>query len=349
LVRPSVLIRGGRIRRRPGLVGGVGLRHNRYDTSIVVPPGSRQSAADVAGSIAYGAVCDLLVIGGLGVDIRVRVPALPMPVADSVTVPPIELRIGNTGAGVALAAHALGLRVTVIDTIGADPAGQVVRSALARTDIRYVLRPDPLGTRRSVNLVDPRGRRMSLYDPRGAWAAAPPFDAAELAELTRTARHVHLSIMDWALRLLPTLRAGLAPAAVISTDLHDWDGVNAYHRPFRSVADLVFVSGVALGDRAEAVVRETVSGQPPRTAVVTHGVHGALVTGSDTAAHRVPAATPPAAVVDTNGAGDAFAAGFIAGRLHRRPAPRPAERGRGRVRRPGSRRRLHPRRHGVPA
>ncbi|HEX7746725.1 MAG TPA: PfkB family carbohydrate kinase, partial [Micromonosporaceae bacterium] len=257
-------------------------------------------------------MCDLLVIGGLGVDIRVRVPALPLPVADSVTVPPIELRIGNTGAGLALAAHALGLRVTVIDTIGADPAGQVVRSALARTDIRHVLRPDPLGTRRSVNLVDPRGRRMSLYDPRGAWAGPPPFDPAELAELTRTARHVHLSIMDWTLGLLPALRTGLAPRTAISTDLHDWDGVNDYHRPFRSVADLVFVSGVAFGDDGEAVVRDTVSGPLPRTVVVTQGARGALLAGSDTATHRVPAALPPGAVIDTNGAGDAFAAGFIA-------------------------------------
>ncbi|MBQ1016044.1 carbohydrate kinase family protein, partial [Micromonospora sp. M51] len=50
---------------------------------------------------------DLLVLGGLGVDVRVRVPALPLPAADSHTVEPIELRIGNTGAGVALAARTL--------------------------------------------------------------------------------------------------------------------------------------------------------------------------------------------------------------------------------------------------
>ncbi|MEV0216687.1 hypothetical protein [Micromonospora sp. NPDC050695] len=64
---------------------------------------------------------DLVVVGGLGVDVRVRVPALPLPAADSHTVEPIELRIGNTGAGVALAATAVGLRVRVVDTLGADP------------------------------------------------------------------------------------------------------------------------------------------------------------------------------------------------------------------------------------
>ena len=71
-------------------------------------------------------MCDLIVIGGLGVDIRTQVPVLPLPAADSLTVPPIELRIGNTGSGVALAAHALGLRVAVVDVLGADPAGDVL-------------------------------------------------------------------------------------------------------------------------------------------------------------------------------------------------------------------------------
>lgn len=262
---------------------------------------------------------DLLVIGGLGVDIRVNVPSIPVPAADSITVPPIDLRIGNTGAGVALAAHALGLRVAVVDVVGADPAGEVVRTALARTGVHYVLRTDPLGTKRSVNLVDPQGRRMSLFDPRGAWSGPPPFDASELAELTSAAAHVHLSIMDWSVGLLPTLRDGLASPAAVSTDLHDWDGVNDYHRPFLAAADLVFVSGVALGDRATQVVRELLTGPRRRTVAVTHGARGAVLTGSDAAAVRVAAATPPGRVIDTNGAGDAFAAGFIAGRLRGLP------------------------------
>jgi sugar/nucleoside kinase (ribokinase family) len=78
---------------------------------------------------------DLLVLGGPGVDIATRVPALPLPVADSVIVP-VDPRIGNTGAGVALAAHAIGLRVAVVDTIGADPPAAVVRAAMRRDGVR---------------------------------------------------------------------------------------------------------------------------------------------------------------------------------------------------------------------
>ncbi|MFF5055322.1 carbohydrate kinase family protein [Micromonospora sp. NPDC000663] len=266
---------------------------------------------------------DLLVLGGLGVDVRVRVPALPLPAADSHTVEPIELRIGNTGAGVALAARALGLRVLVVDTLGADPAGDVVRAALTRAGVPALLAENPGGTRRSVNLVDPGGRRTSLYDPR-PWRGDPPFSAAQVSDLARDARHVHVSIMDWVVPLLPAVRAAV-PAAVpagvaLTTDLHDWDGENPYHLPFAEVADVVLVSGVRLDGRAPAVAGTLA----PRTVVVTRGADGADLYPGDGSSLPVPPAAPPGPVVDSNGAGDAFVAGLVAGRLRDRPLPEAA-------------------------
>ena len=258
---------------------------------------------------------DLLVLGGLGVDIAVRVPTLPLPVADSVTVP-VDLRIGNTGAGVALAARAIGLRVAVVDTVGDDPAGAVVRAALDRAGVESWLLPDHRGTRRSVSLIDPHGARMSLYDPRGEWAGPPPLAPEQLDDLTVQARFVHVSIMDWMRGLLPAVARLDRP---VSTDLHDWDGSSAYHRPFAAAADVVFVSGVRLGE-PDAILAEIVQGGRASTAVATLGARGARLLEAGSAPVDVPAATPAAPVVDTNGAGDAFVAGFIAGHLQGWPA-----------------------------
>lgn len=74
---------------------------------------------------------------------------------------------------------------------------------------------------------------MSLYDPRGPDGPLAAFAAADVAALVAQARHVHVSIMDWMRGLMPVVQeAARVGGAAISTDLHDWDGVNVYHQAF---------------------------------------------------------------------------------------------------------------------
>lgn len=63
-----------------------------------------------------------------------------------------------------------------------------------------------------------------------------------------------------------------------------------------------------------------------RAVVATAGAEGAYLLADDTLTH-VPAAPPPAPVVDSNGAGDAFAAAFLYGRLNGEPLQRCARYG----------------------
>ncbi|WP_322621484.1 adenosine kinase [Streptomyces acidicola] len=252
---------------------------------------------------------EVLVLGGAGVDTIVYVPELPLPFADSYMVPTIETRAGQTGDFLAAGVHALGLGTHHLDMIGDDHEGDLVRALHRERGIPLTAVPLPSGTRRAVNLVAPDGRRLSLYDStRTRDADRLPEDTVRA--LATAARHVHVSLSHPCAHVLPLLRE---TGVTISTDLHDWDGVNPYHEPFALAADLVFVSVAALTD-PERTMREIAGRGRARVVVATAGADGAyqLVDGELT---HIPAVTPEARIIDSNGAGDAFAAGYLFGHL----------------------------------
>ncbi|MFF5428960.1 adenosine kinase [Streptomyces griseofuscus] len=253
---------------------------------------------------------DVLVLGGAGVDTVVHVPELPVPYADSYMIRPgIVTRAGQSGDFVALGVSALGLRAHHIDLVGADPEGDLVRALHRDRGIPLTDVPSAAGTKRAVNLVGPDGRRLSLYDDtRSQESDRLPEDT--LRALAASSRHAHVVITHPCSYALPVLReAGLT----VSTDLHNWDGVNPYHEPFALAADLVFLSTTALADQ-EHTMRDIAARGRARIVVATAGAEGAylLVDGELT---HVPAVAPPSPVVDSNGAGDAFAAAFLLGWL----------------------------------
>lgn len=269
-----------------------------------------------------GTDIDVLVLGGAGVDTVVHVPELPLPFADSYLIRPgIQTRAGQTGDFLALGLHALGLRVHHLDLLGNDPEGELVRALHAERGIPLTAIPQPAGTKRAVNLVDPLGRRLSLYDDT---RAVPEDRLPEpvVRELARASRHAHVSITHPCAFALPLLRES---GVTLSTDLHDWDGVNPYHEPFAHAADVVFVSAARLAD-PEAVMRGIAERGRASVVVATAGASGAHVL-ADGALHHVPTATPPAPVVDSNGAGDAFAAAFLFAWLAGESALRAAQHG----------------------
>ncbi|MGW0970054.1 adenosine kinase [Streptomyces sp. NPDC002516] len=260
---------------------------------------------------------DVLVLGGAGVDTIVHVPELPLPYADSYMIRPgIETRAGQTGDFVALGLHSLGLRTHHLDLLGDDPEGELVRALHRDRGIPFTAVPQPAGTKRAVNLVGPDGRRLSLYDDTRAYETDRlPEDAVR--ELAASSRHAHVSITYPCSFALPVLReAGVS----ISTDLHDWDGENPYHEPFAYTADLVFVSATALAD-PERTMRRIVERGRAEVVVATAGAEGAYVLADDEVTH-VPVVPPRTPVVDSNGAGDSFAAGFLYGRLTGQPLAR---------------------------
>ncbi|MFD4763570.1 adenosine kinase [Streptomyces sp. NPDC058439] len=260
---------------------------------------------------------DVLVLGGSGVDTIVYVPELPLPYADSYMVRPgIEALAGQTGDFVALGVSALGLRTHHLDMIGDDHEGDLIRTLHRDRNIPFTEVHLPGGTKRAVNLVGPDGRRLSLYDDSRS-READRLPEALVRKLASAARHAHVSITYPCGFALSTLRA---TGVTISTDLHNWDGINPYHEPFAHEADVVLLSAAALANIERTMLRIAERGRA-EVVVVTAGADGAylLVDGS---IHHVPAVTPPAPVVDSNGAGDAFASGFLFGWLGGEPPQR---------------------------
>lgn len=252
---------------------------------------------------------DVLVLGGAGVDSIVYVPELPLPYADSYLVPAIDMRAGQTGDFVALGVRALGLRTHHIDLIGEDHEGDLVRALHRERGIPFTEVRQRNGTKRAVNLVGPDGRRLSLYDNSRA-RGTDRLPTAAVEALAAVSRHAHVSLTHPCAFALPTLRAA---GVSVSTDLHDWDGVEPYHEAFAYDADIVFLSATALTD-PEKTMRQIAARGRAEAVVATAGAEGAhlLVDGELT---HVPAVTPPGPVVDSNGAGDAFASAYLFGRL----------------------------------
>ncbi|MFF3884400.1 adenosine kinase [Streptomyces sp. NPDC001914] len=260
---------------------------------------------------------DVLVLGGAGVDTIVHVPELPLPYADSYMIRPgIETRAGQTGDFVALGLHTLGLRTHHLDMLGADPEGDLVRALHRERGIALTEVPQPAGTKRAVNLVGPDGRRLSLYDDSRA-GEGDRLPEETVRDLAASSRHAHVSITHPCAFALPVLREA---GVTISTDLHNWDGENPYHEAFAYTADIVFVSTTALADH-ERTMRKIMEHGRAEVVVATAGAEGAYVLTGGEVTH-IPAIPPRTPVVDSNGAGDSFAAGFLYGRLTGEPVGR---------------------------
>jgi sugar/nucleoside kinase (ribokinase family) len=258
---------------------------------------------------------DVLVIGGAGVDTIVRVPALPLPTRDAILVPPIEDFAGHTGNGVALGCHTLGLSTEFADVIGDDDHGRLLRATYEKAGLPFTCRVHPSGTRRSVNLVDPHGNRLSLYDPRHP--SGMDVDPGLYEPGIHRANHIHASIVNWARH---ALAAAVAAGRPTSTDLHDWDGTSDYHRDFAYQADIVFMSAAALGDRADETAAGILRTGRAQAVVTMAGADGARLAVRGAPVRVIPAARLPGRpVVDTNGAGDSFVAAFLYARLHGMP------------------------------
>ncbi len=238
-------------------------------------------------------VCTL---GDLVLDVIVR-PAGPL-APDGDTPAVSRAAPGGQAANVAAWASELGARARVICRRGDDAAGALVTAEVERHGVEV---RGPVVEGRSgvvVSLVDGDGRRTMLSD-RGV---APGLDAVDPAWL-EGCDVLHVS--GYALLREPIARAALAAARLaprVSVDLSSAPDIRAFGvGRFRALLEALAPALVFANEEE----RETV-GDLDAEWVVKLGARGARFPEGDRAAR-------PVEVVDSTGAGDALAAGYLVG------------------------------------
>ncbi|MER7299211.1 PfkB family carbohydrate kinase [Nocardioides sp. NPDC127514] len=217
--------------------------------------------------------------------------------------------VGGTSAGKALHLAGLGIDVRLWAPVGDDEDGARLRERLEQAGVVMEAIASEQ-TERHVNLMAEGGGRVSLY------VSTPSIPSAEAVEAAVSAVTAgDLAVIDLSELGRLVLEAMPARRAPLWMDLHDYDGSSAFHERFVRAAEGVFMNDDGTEDPWGLMASCLDRG--PGLAVCTLGAKGAIALEADGTRHEV--AATPATVVDTNGAGDAFMAGFLAAWLRTEP------------------------------
>jgi ribokinase len=242
-------------------------------------------------------------LGDLLLDVVVR---LEGPIAeDTDTYGRTRVGAGGQAANVAAWVVELGGRARFIGKRACDPAGQVVAEELRRRGVELAGPEVERGTGTVVSLATPDGRRTMLSD-RGI---SPELSPAELdARWLEDCEWLHLP--GYSLVSPPIREAALAAArlaASVSVDVSSTAAVAAAGvEPFSETVAALAPQVIFATEEEAALVHDLEA----QTLVVKGGSAGCVVRRGD---EETAFPAHPAEALDSTGAGDAFAAGFLLG------------------------------------
>jgi len=247
-------------------------------------------------------VVEVLSAGHVNWDVTLRVDRLPVPDGEA-SIHSQRGAGGGSAGNVAAALASLGVASGIVGSVGDDEYGMLARRELEREGVDCAgLREVDGDTSTKYLLVDDDGEVAVLGNDGVNEAVAPEAVDPDRVE---AANHLHLTSQR------PETAARLASVAdeaglTISVD----PGRRLPERDFSSAIDRADV--IFLNDReAEAALEAEypASDFADRVVVIKHGGEGAEVHTPE-ATYSHPGFDVP--VTDTTGAGDAFAAGFVA-------------------------------------
>jgi ribokinase len=257
----------------------------------------------------------VIVVGSINEDVVLQLGQSIQP-GETVTAWRVERHPGGKGANQAVAAAAAGASVAMVGAVGDDDAGiRMVEDLRGRGVSTSSVRTVPgVSTGTAYITLTPDGENTIVLDPGAnasvdsaaverAWPELPP------ASVLLSLLEIPVGAVTTAVRLAAAggLRpvVTLAPAQPVPAELLsglDPLLVNEHEAAFQLHAD-------SLGGDPAGAARELLR-LGPKSAVITLGPAGAVV--ADGSGVRLLPAAPVAKVVDTTGAGDAFAGALAA-------------------------------------
>ena len=244
----------------------------------------------------------ILIIGGVSYDTIVHLNHLPEPVSQTMFGSDYQT-IGSTGAGKSLNMTKLGMNNTLHATLADDDYGNLIRKFLQNRGVNAVYDIDSY-TERHVNLMDKEGNRVSIFT--STTTSDPNLDFDRMEKLILDHDLIVLNIVPYTKKLIPLIQKHKKP---IWTDLHDYEEDNTYYDEFIEAADCLFFSSDKVTNHRKLMEKWIQMGKS--MVVVTHGKNGASVATNAEFLYEPIINTYQ--MIDANGAGDAFFAGFLYG------------------------------------
>ena len=249
---------------------------------------------------------EVVVVGNVGIDTNVYIPGSDIDFSVESNFTENLDYVGQAGGYASRGYAQLGRKTAFIGYVGDDYQGQFIRREFARDGIDTTgLFVDPEGTSRSINFMYRDGRRKNFYDGKGHMALQPDLDLCRA--VLAGSRLAHFSLPNWARRLLPIARdLGLT----IACDIQDVVAVDdAYRRDFVEGADILFFSAVNQADPAP-LIEAFLALNPAQIVISSMGAQGCAL-GTGEGVEYFSPVEMEAPVIDTNGAGDSLAVGFL--------------------------------------
>lgn len=255
-------------------------------------------------------IFDVAVVGNVGIDTNIYSYGADIDFQVEANFTENRDYIGQAGGYASRGYARLNKRTAFIGYVGDDFSGTFIRQEFAFDGIdTSALFIDPAGTSRSINFMYPDSRRKNFYDGKSHMHLQP--DLQTCRTILAQSRLAHFNIPNWARRLLPIASdLGLA----IACDLQDVTNVDdPYRQDFIQAADFLFFSAVNYADPTP-LIQAFLKKKSSLIIVSGMGARGCAL-GTQSGIQFFPPATMDAPVIDTNGAGDALAVGFLSSYL----------------------------------